>query len=211
MNVIYSALSRGAYPFESLADRVATANYPDDLKDTNSALVVWGGADIHPDLYGHPQDRTTYPGGARDWHESALMDKAIASGIPIIGVCRGAQMLCAKAGGFLIQDVDNHVGGHSVITKEGTSFRVNSLHHQMMAGFENLPHELFAVSEKNLGSYYTYKNGEKFPPPENWKEPEAIYFTEIKGMAIQWHPEMMGEDTEANQWLLTHLKNIFNT
>jgi GMP synthase-like glutamine amidotransferase len=139
---IYSGLwVDDCHPFNALLaenGRTEEALMPDDLKEMDAALVIWGGADIHPDYYKHPMHSTTHPGAARDRREWSLMQRAIEVGMPIFGVCRGAQMACAAAGGWLIQDVRDHSGFHQVKTIDGKQFPVNSIHHQMMAGLEEV-------------------------------------------------------------------------
>lgn len=204
---LYSAMYLDdCYPFHVLTESVEAVSDPDELTEPNSALIIWGGADINPSLYKHPMHQTTRPGGMRDRIEWGLVQTAIERGIPIIGVCRGAQMLCAAAGGFLIQDVDNHAGArHAVKTFDGQSFMVNSIHHQMMAGYEKVDHELVAWSAK-LSPQYHYRDNKLYDPPEGWKEPEMIYFKKIMGVAIQWHPEMMDDKSEATIYILNYLK-----
>lgn len=216
MNVLYSAVYDGGYPFESLARHVETVIDPTDMLDFHSALIVWGGSDISPEFYGHKMSRRCAPyAGRRDRVEWALMQEAIDMEIPIIGVCRGAQMLCAKAGGFLIQDMNNHAGpDHFVETIDGKEFKVNSLHHQMMVPY-GVNHELIAWSKKNVGAPYIFRDDKLFKPAEYgysddnnpWREPEFIYFPEINGYAIQWHPEMMANNVEATQYIIEFIKS----
>lgn len=213
MNVVYSAMfDPSAYPFGSMADRVEVVRNSEELKDVNSVLVLWGGADIDPSIYGHPKSRTCYTSENRDKHEVALAREAIALGIPIIGVCRGAQLLCAVAGGYLIQDTTGHGlhGGHDVTTHDGRSFSTNSLHHQMLAGLENVEHELLAWSTKRLSKYYTYKDDRVWVPPIDFKEPELVYFPTVKGLACQWHPEGMSDDCEATEYLYETMERKWN-
>lgn len=211
MNVIYSGLYYDdCHPFNALCANTEQARSPDELKESDSALVIWGGADIHPDYYGHPMHRTTHPGGMRDKHEWGLMQRAIEKGIPIFGVCRGAQMLTAAAGGFLIQDVKGHLGTHGVETFDGQKFTVNSIHHQMMVPGK-AEHELVAWSETNRSTvdgdrYYGYRDDAQYEPPAGWKEPEFIYYPKINGYAIQWHPEGMRLASEATQYILAYIE-----
>jgi putative glutamine amidotransferase len=206
--ILYSALSGGdAHPFDALVKIVVTARLPEDLKEKDSMLVVWGGSDIGTWTYKHPQSKSTYPYPTRDHAEWDLMQRAKEMGIPIIGICRGAQMLCALAGGYLIQDVRGHGGRHTVNTVNGRSFSTNSIHHQMMAGLEKTNHELLAWLPNNLSSHYIYKDDQVWTPPSpDWHEPEYVYFKDVKGFAIQWHPEMMDGRTEATQYVFETMK-----
>lgn len=212
-NVLYSAAFGGdCYPFHNLARKVEVVKEAEQMKEKNAVLVVWGGADISPTLYGHAKSRLTWPSDYRDKIEWAAMKRAVALGIPIIGICRGAQMLCALAGGFLIQDVSNHQGGHGIRTYDGSVMAVNSIHHQMMAGLENVEHELLAwVAPKNRSNAYLWKDDQEYVVPEGFKEPEMVYFPKIKGYAIQWHPEAMPEECQATEFILKEYYERENT
>lgn len=206
MKVLYSALFReDGHPFNVLAEKTRTVTLPEQLTETDSALVVWGGADIHPSYYGHPQHPTTHAGGMRDKLEWSLMNEAVDRGIPIIGVCRGAQMLCALAGGWLIQDCQDHAGrGHFIRTYDESFLHANSLHHQMMAGLENVEHELVAWAEGQRGAPYGYKDGQVYEN-KDFKEPEFVFFPKVRGYAIQWHPEMMPSSAPATKYALDYI------
>lgn len=201
--VIYSGMwHTDCFPFDGLGTEIKAARKAEDITEKDSILIVWGGADINPKLYNHPQSRTTHPSATRDDVEWSLMKRAVELGIPIIGVCRGAQMLCALAGGFLIQDVRGHSGQHTVTTHEGDELNVNSIHHQMMAGLEKVQHELLAWSTERRSHQYVWKDDQVYYPPEGWVEPEFVYFPLVKGFAIQWHPEMMSEGSAATRFVL---------
>lgn len=195
-----SALFHEWYPF-SFLDGVTSegiAKTPDDLQE-GDVLIVWGGEDISPSLYNKPKTKFTYASSSpssRDQKEWDLMKRAVELKIPIIGVCRGAQMLCALAGGTLYQDVRNHAGpNHFVHTKHGEKVLTNSLHHQMMC-IENTNHILEAWTEGRSPFYVDVNaEGEVFNNrPE--VDPELVLFPDVKGMAIQWHPEMSQMDQQ---------------
>lgn len=216
INHFYSAMyADDAYPFYHLNESatVEKATNPDEITDRkDAALIVWGGSDIDPSFYGHPESRTTFTGGRRDVIEWALMKRAIEVGIPIIGVCRGAQMACAAAGGFLIQDVTNHAGtGHRATTKEGMEFTVNSIHHQMMFAPETVDHELLAWSTAPRSAHYIFKDDKVFTPPADFVEPEFYFFPKIKAFAIQWHPEGMNHESDATKYILEKIRERLTT
>lgn len=195
-----SALYRGHYPFDEMGlfDEYNVVTFPRDL-DRNSVLVVWGGGDISPSLYNKPVGKATYADAAlsrRDFLEWQLMCEARDLGIPIIGICRGAQMLCAMAGGYLIQDITNHGSEHKTITDTGDVFTTSSLHHQMMMPFE-VDHKLVAWSKHRLSKHYLDVD----EPVNVDVEPEFVYFPKQKGVAIQWHPEYMSVDCDANNFV----------
>ena len=74
-------------------------------------LVISGGADVDPGRYGQEPLPTTYRARPdRDAWELALLDAAYARGLPVLGVCRGMQVMAVHAGGSLDQHVPDLVG-----------------------------------------------------------------------------------------------------
>ncbi len=74
-------------------------------------LVISGGADVDPARYGaDPHPRTAGWRPDRDAWESALLDAAEAAGVPVLGVCRGMQVMAVNAGGRLDQHTPDLVG-----------------------------------------------------------------------------------------------------
>lgn len=74
-------------------------------------LVLSGGADVDPARYGaEPHEKTGAPRRDRDEFEAALIEAAVETGIPVLGICRGAQMINVEFGGSLIQHLPDTVG-----------------------------------------------------------------------------------------------------
>jgi putative glutamine amidotransferase len=91
-------------------DRRATED-PAELLDRLDALVLGGGADIDPETQGaetHPETVGTNPD--RDRFEIALAREALERGIPLLGVCRGMQILNVACGGTLDQHLPDRLG-----------------------------------------------------------------------------------------------------
>jgi len=168
---------------------------PKDIADGADidALVVWGGEDISPTIYG---DKVSAANGAdarlshRDIVEKAAVEECIKRDIPIIGVCRGAQLVCALAGGRLIQHVENHGRRHLLSTFDGRDDIVtSSVHHQMMYPFD-VDHEMIAWAQKPRSrGCYIIGDDTSDPRMEDKVEPEIVWFPKIKALAIQGHPE----------------------
>lgn len=167
----------------------------EDLK-TVDAVVLWGGEDISPKIY-KQQAVHAYADNElsmRDKYEVLIANEAIRLGIPIIGVCRGAQLLCALAGGSLWQHVDNHVGRGHLITYKGKAVFSNSAHHQMMRPTPD--DEILAVSTDILSptKYADEDKGIQTKEPE----PEVVYFPFLNAVGIQGHPEWLSYSHDLN-------------
>lgn len=124
---------------------------PDDrVFDELDGLVLPGGPDPHPSLWGEPVHPATVIDEGRDRLEYTLLAGCIERGIPVLGVCRGLQLINVALGGTLIQDLpcapldhrgpaDRTVLSHELHLQEGTrlhaltrrtTLRVNTGHHQ---------------------------------------------------------------------------------
>lgn len=202
---IYSALFTDDAHLDAFGS-LETVFEPEDLVNTNSILILHGGEDISPAIYGQTPSKYTRAGrklSQRDKHEVALAEQAIKLGIPIFGICRGAQLACAIAGGSLVQHVENHVtSGHNIITATGETYKTSSCHHQMMFPWE-IKHELLAWTAPKLSDKYVVEHNE-FIDVEI--EPEVVFFPEIKALAIQGHPEWMSFNSEFVQYCLEQTK-----
>lgn len=87
------------------------ARDPDELLDRLDALVLAGGGDVDPTSYGarpHPETGGTSP--ERDRFELALAHRALERDLPLLGVCRGMEMLNVATGGTLVQHLPDVLG-----------------------------------------------------------------------------------------------------
>jgi len=124
---------------------------PGDVLDMLDGLVVAGGEDIDPEIYGHDRHPRTGPRhDRRDGAELGVLRGAIERDLPVLGICRGIQLLNVACGGTLVQHLEDVIdltphrlddanwGAHEVVTVEGSRLReivgerphVRSHHHQ---------------------------------------------------------------------------------
>jgi putative glutamine amidotransferase len=83
----------------------------DDLLDLLDGLILAGGSDIDPSFYGaepHPETHHTFPD--RDRSELALARRAIERDMPVLGICRGMQLINVAFGGTLSQHLPDELG-----------------------------------------------------------------------------------------------------
>lgn len=186
-------------PFDQVYDEGVHIKDLKQVADLDG-LVIWGGADISPTIYGEKPTVNCYADeqlSHRDMVEKTVMEEAIKHGVPIIGVCRGAQLACAIAGGKLVQDVNNHGSTHSMTTDDGRSIKTSSVHHQMMYPFKMKTEEYKIIAWSTEARSAGHYEGVDEPPEV---EPEVIYFPTIKALAIQGHPEFMSDTSEFVQY-----------
>ncbi|HLT09615.1 MAG TPA: gamma-glutamyl-gamma-aminobutyrate hydrolase family protein [Micromonosporaceae bacterium] len=168
-----------------------TPDDPDiDILDRIDGIIFAGGSDVDPSLYGETPHPTTSVKPERDRAELVLLRGALARDLPVLGICRGLQLMTVAYGGRLHQHLpdvlghDGHrptsgpkFGEHSVRLVPGTrahkilgdEVTVNSYHHQGVAHEGNLT-------------------------PSGWcPEDDLIEVAEDPAMTfalgVQWHPE----------------------
>jgi putative glutamine amidotransferase len=169
-------------------------DHPDELLDRVDGLVISGGGDLDPATYGaerHPE--TSLVIAERDAFELALTRRAVQRDLPVLGICRGIQVLNVAFGGTLLQHLPEHVGHgdhrrvagtftgneHDVVLTEGSlaagaagelQHSTKSHHHQ---GIGDLGEGLVATGVSAIDDLV-----------------EAIELPDHRFvLGVQWHPE----------------------
>lgn len=164
-----------------------------DPYDDFDLAVFTGGSDICSYLYGeepHPRTSANYD---RDLRELKAL-REIPFGTPVIGICRGAQLLNVHAGGSMFQHVDGHMGvpHDAVDMRTGQAFRINSIHHQMMipASHATILMKAGVSTEKHKGRQVLTitEAGRK-----NLPDPEVLFIPQHNYLCYQGHPEYAHE------------------
>lgn len=161
------------------------------------ALVIAGGPDVEPARYGaSPQPRTGAAHRDRDAWELALIEAAMDARIPLLGVCRGMQLLNVARGGTLIQHVEGHGGPPGVFASHQVTPVAGSALAGLLDGPVDVPtYHHQAVDE--LGADLVVSAYAQDGTVEALELPTAESFT----LAVQWHPEA-GTDTRVMRALL---------
>ena len=193
---------------ESEIELVSAADAPRVRAEDYDGILFTGGEDVDPSFYGEEkQHENVHDHRPRDEFEFSLLERALARRAPILGICRGVQMINVKFGGTLYQDMKEDAEPqfehrqtdagksrqeptHSVLVTDAESSlgsivqgacRVNSLHHQ-------------AVKRVGRGLKVTARSEDGFV--EAVESAEEYPFL----MAVQWHPEeMVGNSAEQRE------------
>lgn len=175
---------------------------PPSILERLDGLVLSGGDDLDPAVFGQePHPMLGAPNSHRDAQERRLFDVALELDLPVLGICRGSQVMNVHLGGTLHQHLPDHqaFGGpvdaivHRVVFEPGsvlhgvygTEIEVNSLHHQ---GIDRLGDGVVAVG-RTVGG-----------PDDGLVE--AIEIEGKTALGVQWHPELLGGADPAVVWLV---------
>jgi putative glutamine amidotransferase len=159
-------------------------------------LVLSGGGDIDPDRYGAARDPATDPANAaRDDAELQLARQAIGAGLPLLGICRGLQVLNVALGGTLHQHLPALVGhdGHSPAAHSYGTHKVSVAAGSQLAGILGrteaaVPtHHHQAVDRLADGLVATAWTDDGMIEAAEMAQPASFM------IAVQWHPEA-GDD-----------------
>ena len=174
---------------------------PESLLGGIDGLLLQGGADVSPTSYGEDPLEERWSGDrARDDYEAALIKASIASDKPVLGICRGAQILNVALGGTLYQDINTQIEG--------------SLVHRNWDVYDGLEHDVELAMDGRLATIYQraptmrinsiHHQSIKDPAPGLSVEAhspsdgvvEAVVLTEYDtdvdlpyAVGVQWHPE----------------------
>ena len=158
-------------------------------KDIDLVLFT-GGEDVCPERYFEETGKFTSFNKNRDEKEIDNFYKFKNHSF-LLGICRGNQLLTVLSGGRLIQHVEGHGRDHSMILNNRFTYKITSSHHQMIYPFDlnEKDYELIAYSEYFQSKTYLNGNNEEIELPNNFLEPEIVYYKNTNSLCIQGHPE----------------------
>ena len=133
-------MSCGAYPI--LLPRKTHAMQTEDVLSMVDGLILQAGSDLSPLQYKEKPQKAEWSGDAvRDEYEIELLHKAMVMDKPVLGVCRGAQLINAAFGGSLYQDVPSQVD--------------TQVKHRDAKLYDKLTHEITIEPKTRLAELYT--------------------------------------------------------
>jgi gamma-glutamyl-gamma-aminobutyrate hydrolase PuuD len=178
------------------------ADTPDDAD-----LVVFTGSshDVDPQLYGERQHNSTVINIAVDRDNITLFGFCKRRGIPMMGVCGGAQIGHVLMGGKLYQDVDGHNAPHTMWTTKDRMLieKVSSVHHQMC--IKNDEMEILGLSHAANERWLN----DKECVVNKSMDVEAFFYRETCFLGFQGHPEYSGYN-KYTQWCLQQIDHHMN-
>lgn len=165
-------------------------------------LVIAGGPDVEPVRYGaEPGPRTGPAARERDAWELALITAALEGGVPLLGVCRGMQLLNVACGGTLVQHLDGHCGPPGVFGKHRVTPVAGTELARILPGTVEVPTYHHQAVER-LGSGLVASAHAEDRTVEALELPGAAAWT----LGVQWHPEAAATDLRVMRALVARAR-----
>jgi putative glutamine amidotransferase len=185
---------------------------PAELDGCDGVVIPGGLPDVSPSYWNEEDVACKVVDEEMDRRQMALIDRAIKLGKPIIGFCRGHQLVCVYFGASLIQDIGckadhcyepSSARFHKIYNVPGTfmqdlygdSMKGNSAHHQAL---KHLPDclrvsQIWCEDEEKAAEYVAMAQANQLREGTHDCIIEAVYHKEYPFIGLQWHPELCGE------------------
>ena len=200
-------------PFDVLAEK----GWADDILDALDGIVFSGGGDVNPLYFDEQPIRDLHAVATeRDEMELLLVRRAADKQIPILGICRGIQVMNVAFGGTVLQDI--YKQGDNVWIKHSQNAPRFASSHTVSLESGSLLARIYGKQELAVNSFHHQAVGKLAPgfkvtatSPDGVIE--AMESTEHKSiLGVQWHPECLGNtwDTPENvfTWIVSEAKSF---
>jgi putative glutamine amidotransferase len=161
-----------------------------EFEDLNG-LLLCGGGDVDPTRFGEPRHpKTENVDPARDEFELGRTRAAVKAGVPVFGICRGAQVLGVALGGKLTQDISDLVR---------KAYKHSDAQHQVTVAPDSLLAQVLGCERLEVNSFHHQANSAlgRGVRAAAWSDDSVIEAIEMTGhgfvLGVQWHPERMGD------------------
>jgi len=188
--VYFEAVNRAGGIAVLLPPQPVDAEIANRVLDSLDGLIVTGGKDVDPALYGQePHPTTDAPRTDRDTWEGALLTAAIARGLPFLGICRGAQVLNVALGGTLHQHLPDVIGT-TRYNLGGGIFAENEVAVESASTLGTLVGDGITVKSYHHQAIDTVAEGLVVTARSDDGTIQAVELASVPfGVAVQWHPE----------------------
>ncbi len=183
---------------------MADEDAADELLLRLDGVVLSGGGDVDPARYHQaPGPRLDEVDERRDSFEFGLASRAIAGATPLLGICRGIQVVNVALGGSLIQDIPSQHPG--ALDHEQGASQPGQLSHRVAIEQRGQLAQIYGIGEAQVNSYHHQAVGDLAPGLVSTALApdaviEAVEFPEHPfAVAVQWHPERLLERPESQR------------
>lgn len=161
---------------------------PEELARRFAGLILLGGADVDPALYGEPAHPATSGMDAdEDRYEIAATRTALEHDRPLVGICRGMQVMNVACGGTLVQDLGAETGHHGPLGAVMVDQQVSVVSNSRLGGILGRP--TVAVRTGNHQAVRDVAGGFAVVARAGDGVIEAIEHETAWAIGVQWHPE----------------------
>ena len=165
-------------------------------------LVLQGGADISPTCYGEEPLQPEWAGDrVRDDYEMELFNEFMEAGKPVLGVCRGLQLINVALGGTLYQDIPSQIGAQTAHrNREIHEANVHPIRIEADGGMAKLYPNVETIAVNSLHHQAARKLGRDLVAEARSATDDVIEAIRLKGRSyvfgVQWHPEFHRPDDQ---------------
>ncbi len=152
------------------------------------ALLLTGGGDVDPCHYGQPNNGSMTPDSDRDRTELALVRAYLDAGKPILGICRGVQILNVALGGTLVQDLGEEL---NLFHRRITADKVHPVRVQDASVLHTLYGPLFHTNSAHHQAVDTPGEGGVITARSESGVAESLELPGKPVLGVQFHPERM--------------------
>ncbi|MCI6567917.1 MAG: gamma-glutamyl-gamma-aminobutyrate hydrolase family protein [Dysosmobacter sp.] len=198
--------------FESEQVECFSSMNPDDIEKCDGVIVPGGLPDVSPAYWDEENTGCHVVDEEMDRQQMAMIKRAVELRKPMLGICRGLQLVVVYFGGTLIQDITyekehcyevgnprfhmiRNVPGTFMNQLYGDKMKSNSGHHQAIkklpSGFR--VSQLWCADEKQYDACIALAEAGELHEGTEECIIEAIYHEEYPFIGLQWHPELKGE------------------
>jgi putative glutamine amidotransferase len=153
-------------------------------------VVITGGHDVDPVLYAAEPEVEPNHDPARDAFEAAIIDEALRRRVPLLGICRGAQLLNVRLGGSLFQELASRRSKTSnrwtVLPLKTLSIRHGSMLEQYLGAGPRMINSLHNQAIDRVGGSLTISGRDLDGITQAVEDPDYGFL-----LGVQWHPEFL--------------------